>query len=250
MCKSKTHDCSCLEVARAARHCSLAALTIFVFAFSRTAAADYPTPNTPTEAQRSAAASFDAGGVRQAGFQQQPTPAALPAAATEKPLMLPARPSDGAADRSSSGPRTLGAFVSVLASLAIVLGLFFVVAWFMRRSLPISARRLPSDVVETLGRAPLSGRQQMHVLRFGNKLLLVSVSPTGADTLAEITDPAEIERVAALCAQGKSSGPSFKQIFDKLSADKRGGAPTSSNRGARIPTPRTSVLSGEAADVL
>jgi flagellar biogenesis protein FliO len=248
MCKSKTHDCSRLEVTRTARHCALAALTIFVLAFSRTALADFPTLNTPTEAPRPTAAPFDAGGVRQTGFQQ-PTPAALPAAATEKQLMLPARPSDGAADRSSSGPRTLGAFVSVLASLAIVLGLFFVVAWFMRRSLPTSARRLPADVVETLGRAPLSGRQQMHVLRFGNKLLLVSVSPTGADTLAEITDPAEIDRVAALCAQSQSSGPSFKQIFDKLSADKRGSKPTPSNRAPRNPMTRTSALSGEATDV-
>ena len=78
----------------------------------------------------------------------------------------------------------------VFASLAIVLGLFFVVAWFMRRSLPTSSRRLPSDVVETLGRAPLVGRQQMHVLRFGNKLLLVSVSPTGADKFDK--DPSDI----------------------------------------------------------
>jgi len=70
-----------------------------------------------------------------------------------------------------------------------------------------AARRLPGEVVETLGRVPLAGRQQMHLLRFGNKLLLVCVSPTGVDTLGEITDPSEIDRVAALCAQTNPREP-------------------------------------------
>ena len=51
------------------------------------------------------------------------------------------------------------------------------------------------------GRAPLAGRQHVHLLRCGSKLLLVSVTPGGAETLTEVTDPAEVDRLAGLCRQ-------------------------------------------------
>ena len=52
----------------------------------------------------------------------------------------------------------------------------------------VQARVAPADlttrdVVQVLGRAPLSGKQQMHLVRFGGKLLLLSVTPSGAETL-------------------------------------------------------------------
>jgi flagellar protein FliO/FliZ len=140
----------------------------------------------------------------------------------------------------------------VIGSLAVVLGLFFVVAWLMRRSMPQSARRLPGEVVETLGRVPLAGRQQMHLLRFGNKLLLVCVSPTGVDTLGEITDPSEIDRVAALCAQNESSGATktFHQIFGQRTGDKSRAAQSGVARRTFLPsTARTAAIAEEAADV-
>ena len=68
-----------------------------------------------------------------------------------------------------------------------------------------SATLLPTEVVEVLGRAPLAGRQQMHLLRCGNKLLLVSVTPTGAETLTEVTDPVEVDRLSGLCRQAASA---------------------------------------------
>ena len=90
-------------------------------------------------------------------------------------------------------------------SLAVVLGLFLGLVWFLRRGLPKAARLLSSDVVEVLGRSPLAGRQQMHVIRFGNRLLLVAVSPSGAETLAEISDPAEVDRLAGICQQTQTA---------------------------------------------
>ena len=100
-------------------------------------------------------------------------PARFDGTSGEKQLLLSPPRHDAAADKSSGGSRMLGAIISVVVSLAVVLGLFFIVAWFMRRGLPNSTRRLPAEVVEVLGRTPLAGRQQMHLLRFGNKLLLV-----------------------------------------------------------------------------
>ena len=52
---------------------------------------------------------------------------------------------------------------------------------------------LPTDVVSVLGRVPLAARQLAELLRVGNKLVLVSLTPTGAQTLTEVTDPATLQ---------------------------------------------------------
>jgi hypothetical protein len=58
----------------------------------------------------------------------------------------------------------------------------------------------------------------MHVLRFGDKLLLVCISQTGVETLSEIEDAAEVERLTKLCQKSRpSSVPgTFDQVFGKL----------------------------------
>jgi len=211
----------------------------------------YSGSGSSIDATRTNGTSYQPGAVRPA-THQEPMPMVFPASNVDKPLLLPARPGDSSGEKSSSGPRTMGAIVSVIGSLAVVLGLFFVVAWLMRRSMPQSARRLPGEVVETLGRVPLAGRQQMHLLRFGNKLLLVCVSPTGVDTLGEITDPSEIDRVAALCAQNESSGATktFHQIFGQRTGDKSRAAQSGVARRTFLPsTARTAAIAEEAADV-
>ena len=100
----------------------------------------------------------------------------------------------------------------------VVLGLFAIIVWLARRVGPKGNAALPEKVVETLGRAPLSGRQQMHLVRVGNKLLLLAVTPTSAETLTEITDPAEIDRLAGICQQNQpgSITASFREVFSQL----------------------------------
>ena len=111
--------------------------------------------------------------------------------------------------------------VIVGGSLAAVLGIFFFFVWLLRRASPHGQATLPGEAFEVLGRAPLANHQQAHLLRCGSKLLLVSVSATGAQTLAEITDPEEVDRLASLCRQARSSSPaaSFRQVFRQ--AEKR-----------------------------
>ncbi len=84
-------------------------------------------------------------------------------------------------------------------SLALVLGIFFLVVWLFRRALPQGRGILPAEAFEVLGRSPLANRQQAQLLRCGNKLLLVCVGAAGAETLTEITDPAEVERLVETC---------------------------------------------------
>lgn len=114
---------------------------------------------------------------------------------------------------------------TVVASLAVVLALFFGVAWVMKKNLPKSAGLLPADVVQVLGRTPLAGRQFVHLVRCGSKLLLVNVTPGGAETLTEITDPAEIDRIVGRCAQGgrHSSTASFQEVFQQMGRERSNG---------------------------
>jgi len=128
---------------------------------------------------------------------------------------------------------------TVAGSLGVVLGLFLVVVWCSRRFTPAGATLLPKDVVELLGRAPLATRQQMQLVRIGNKLLLVALSPVGVETLTEITDPTEVEHLIALCRRGQtgSSSAAFRQALTQLASEpaERGfvGASRTSSRGAR-----------------
>jgi len=158
------------------------------------------------------------------------TPSNTPASASSSPAAQgqPAV-SLGLGSRDKNGPSKsspLAAVVTVGGSLAIVLGLFFVVAWAMRKTAPRGSLLLPKEVFEILGRAPLGARQQVQLLRCGNKLLLVSITAGGTETLTEVTDPLEVDRLAGICYQAnpKSATTAFRQIFQQL-APKWGGSP-------------------------
>jgi flagellar motor switch/type III secretory pathway protein FliN/flagellar biogenesis protein FliO len=140
------------------------------------------------------------------------------ASATGQQLTLkPRSAGDSEANRSPGG---LQSVVTVVGSLAIVLGVFFLLAWVLRRTSPSAAGVLPSEVFEVLGRAPLGQRQQVRLLRCGNKLLLVSGGAPGCNTktLTEITDPLEVNRLASLCRQVPTSSPAagLLQMFRRL----------------------------------
>lgn len=150
------------------------------------------------------------------------------------PLELPpAGQNSAGSDRDEGRPResTTGKLASVVfSSLAIVLGLFFLVVWLARRALPRSATSLPSDVLELLGRSPLAGRHHLQLIRLGHRLLLVSVTAEGAKTLSEITDVDEVNHLVSLCRQhqpGSITG-SFRQALEQLST-----SPSSRTRQGR-----------------
>lgn len=187
----------------------------------------------------------DGGTVRRAGYSQasdEPNSladsiAAGPISAGERDDPTGASPSGAEIDRNSGFPalaprgstRTgkspgtpasqgIGSVVTVIGSLSIVLGLFFVSAWVMRRSAPKGSAALPSDVFEVLGRAPLNHRQQVHLVRCGSKLLLVSLTPESAETLTEIDDPDEVARLSGLCrsTHAGSATAAFKQVLHQF----------------------------------
>lgn len=139
--------------------------------------------------------------------------------ATLKSLPLPGPDADGATHGKLAATTSIA---SMIGSLALVLGLFLLVAWMLKRTGPKGSAALPREAVEVLGRAPLAARQYVHLVRCGNKMLLLSVTPTGAETLTEITDPLEVDRLAGLCEQSRtgSASSAFRQVFEQLGAQR------------------------------
>jgi flagellar biogenesis protein FliO len=138
---------------------------------------------------------------------QVASPPEMPETSAKAALPLAEPKSHNAGNRADQGkkPDGLSSAATVLGSLALVLGVFFVLVWVLRRTAPPGAALLPTEALEVLGRAPLANRQRAHLLRCGNKLLLIASSAAGAEPLTEITDPAEVDRLTELCRQPRPS---------------------------------------------
>ena len=136
---------------------------------------------------------------------------------------LELRPSTKGASGDLDKPSSSwSAALSMFFSLAVVLSFFLLVAWLVKKSQPNSFLKLPGEVVQVLGRTPMAPRQQMYVLRFGNKLLLVSHQPGQTQTLGEITDSDEVLRLAGLCEANHpgSISNSFRDVLKQVTSGK------------------------------
>ncbi len=116
----------------------------------------------------------------------------------------------------NAGNQNLKPLATGAASLGLVLGLFLLVVWSVRRGMPKGAGVLPAEAVEVLGRAPIAGRQHVHLVRCGNKLVLLSATGAGVETLTEISDPAEVARLQEICRHTTSPAGAFKQLFGRI----------------------------------
>lgn len=83
--------------------------------------------------------------------------------------------------------------------LLLVVGLIVVGARWLKSRSPSAACGLPIEVFEVLGRKAIDQRTAVVLARCGSRLLVLSQSPHGLQTLAEITDPVEIDCLAGLC---------------------------------------------------
>ena len=150
-----------------------------------------------------------------------------------RPIQPPQESSPGSVAPTSVSETTRQAVVRVSASMAIVLAVFFLVIWFLRRSLPHQARILPEEAFEILGTAPLSSRHTIQLVRIGNRLLVVSLATGGVSSLAEISDIEEVDRLLSLCRSGRRENQSgaggelhreasFQQVLSEMGIDRTG----------------------------
>jgi flagellar biogenesis protein FliO len=151
---------------------------------------------------------------------REPTPPSEHSASAHEATMAPMRLAPSTKSAAESPPSAgggAGSLVAVGGSLLLVVGLFLLVAWVFRRASPGATGLLPVEAFEVLGRAWLANRQQVQLIRCGSKLILVTVGSSGVAPLTEITDTAEVERIASLCRHSRPAGASaIRRIFQKM----------------------------------
>lgn len=153
-----------------------------------------------------------------AAGEQPVNPAAAQPAAAVEPLRLPP-PSKTADDEGITMPTfnfQSNQTASIAASLFVVVGLFLIFAWVGKKNMKPNNGRLSKEIIQVLGKSQLSGKQQLELVRVGQKLLLLCVTPSGVETLTEITEPGEVERLLTIVRQD-SPGSMTATFHDVLS---------------------------------
>lgn len=107
--------------------------------------------------------------------------------------------------------------ITAFGSLVIVISAFFLLVLFFKKVSPKGNRVLPKEAFEDLGRTFLTQKNVLHLLRLGNRLILVSVTPDGVSPVAEIDDPDEVVTVLGMCRRLETESAS--QLFRKNLAE-------------------------------
>lgn len=154
---------------------------------------------------------------RQQSLQTQPISASNPTSRDSNQQLTPlSPPSPSSSEVKTQSGSSLQMLLSIGSSLMMVIGLFLGSVWLYRKSIGSSkAGGLPKNVVQILGRTPVATRQQLVLLRFGPKLVLLSMVQGETRAISEISDPLEVDRLAGLCegSQPGSVSSSFREIL-------------------------------------
>lgn len=141
-------------------------------------------------------------GYQVSGNQAAPTDARQLPSASFPTLTGRQTASDGTGveKEADSGVMT-GPAVTVTSSLALVLGLFAGLIWLTRKfgTRSLSSGSIPTEVMQSLGSTALDARTRVTMLRCGNRIFVVSQSPTGVQPIGEITNPDEVRELTASC---------------------------------------------------
>jgi len=153
------------------------------------------------------------------------------ASARERLPLGPAVVSGAPAERATEGAETKSASTGLgvwqtIGCTGAVIGLILAGRWVLVRSVrsPIGSSsvrsqlgmggRAPSGVLFVLGRYPVSRGQSLVLIQLDRRVLLLSQSGTGFQTLAELRDP---EEVASIIAKARDEeGESLSAKFSSL----------------------------------
>jgi len=126
-------------------------------------------------------------------------------------------------DAGASARRSTAApLVTIASSLALVLGLFAAFVWASRkaqRGRGIS-RPIPDEVLRVLGQKHLGTLGTISIIRCGRSVIVVSQSASGIQSLATITDEAEVRHLEAACL-GESTA-SFQAALSEIEREPAG----------------------------
>ena len=126
-----------------------------------------------------------------------PEPASVPApAVSEEPIGKPSGTSflgsGKAGTERVTTPSTLGRNLLACTVVGLLLGAG---AWLLRRSFPARLTGKPTGLMEVLGRLPVSPKHTVVLVRVAGRVLVVGISPDTMNTLSEIEQPEEVEKM-------------------------------------------------------
>lgn len=82
------------------------------------------------------------------------------------------------------------------AKLLLVLAAVFALFWFLRRiQTPWRGGPAPGGPFEVASLVPLSAKSRLALVRFGNRLILLSLAADRTEKVAETSDPEEVARI-------------------------------------------------------
>lgn len=112
-----------------------------------------------------------------------------------------------------------GWLLNTLAALGVTIGLMLVLRALVLRSTGRSTSKVNASVVEVLSRTTLAPRNQVMLLRVGQRVLVVSESTNGVQLLADIHEPEEVAALLTTVNAGRpgSQSKNFDQVFRSLS---------------------------------
>ncbi len=99
---------------------------------------------------------------------------------------------------------------TTISSLGVAAGLMLGFIWLSRRVRPQGSLTVPDDLVEVIGKVALDSKHRAHLVRFGDRLLLLSLQGTGVSKLGEIPF-AELSRASG---SGQLTSPGKRSIGD------------------------------------
>ena len=200
-------------------------------------------PNAPVSVE-SPIVGLDAGGAAQGEVEEpvaktEPAVAAAPAVVSERELLPLGAPDsavrtgrrDGEADAGAASTTGLGVWQTILCTGVVIL-VILASRWFIVRTVrsPIGSSslrsqlgvggRAPSGLLFVLGRYPVSRGASLVLIQLDRRVLLLSQSGAGFQTLAEPRDAGEVASIIAKARdeEGESLSAKFSTLmrtFDK-----------------------------------
>jgi len=114
-----------------------------------------------------------------------------------------------------------GSLWRTIGALLVVLTLFLAGAKLWRKQIPVANIGLPTEAIEILGRKSIEPRLFVYLIRCGSRILVVGSSADGLQTLAEVTDPVEVDYLAGVCRrpdQENGFAQSLRTLFHRRSS--------------------------------
>jgi flagellar biogenesis protein FliO len=100
-------------------------------------------------------------------------------------------------------------------ALALVLAAIFALRWASRKVLGLPAGGSSTSAVSVLGRSVIGPRQQVLLIRVGQRILVVANSGATMNSLCEITDPDEVATILGQINRPRPEGEpgAFASMF-------------------------------------